>query len=174
MIHATHHSSPPNKPGWWVADKKWSRVTEACSRCEVKEQRVISKLTGTLSGAFFFFRLDVACTVTSISHFCVCLSDGIYFQYKAILLVARVPLFSREGGQNLSKEKTGWGRNEGHSKCFLCGTSAPHGRIWEHDAAGLWACTSASLWVCTWASNANTVRCVPDYTVPQACFCKYA
>lgn len=55
LQYMLHNKAAPSKPGWWVADKKWSGVTEACSRCEVKEQRVISKLTGTLSGAYISF-----------------------------------------------------------------------------------------------------------------------
>lgn len=39
----------------------------------------------------------------SIHHFSVCLSDGVYFRNKALLLVARVPLFIRKSRQNLSR-----------------------------------------------------------------------
>lgn len=54
----------------------------------------------------------------SIHHLPVRLSDGVYFRYWAFLLVARVPLFIREGGENVSG-------NGSLSKCLLSGVSAP-------------------------------------------------
>lgn len=51
---------------------------------------------------YFFSQRHAAYTCVSIRHF---LSAGVYFQYRAILLVARVPLFNRQGGQNLRRQE---------------------------------------------------------------------
>lgn len=63
----------------------------------------MSKLTGNpIKDVYFCSRLRRG---ASIHHYSVCLSDGVYFRYKALLLVARVPLFIRESRQNLSRQK---------------------------------------------------------------------